>query len=225
MPHIRTNITHVQRASQTYLPSLINQQPSTNLQRNELKLPNSFCTFMKALSQILAFLKETQALTDKNLDVALIAQIKGFEKIGLLEENDDTEYIGFIPTENNNDIICSNVDISDHINIEELKAALDFIDELEVMAYKDGLELLSHILLFGLIAPCSFIFKCIKAPCLEWTSFYGSPNSTKTSSSKVVLALDGHENDQDYNVNMQHVRSSLVNSRLHNNFLEHSCIV
>jgi len=73
---------------------------------------------MKALSQILAFLKETQALTDKNLDVALIAQIKGFEKIGLLEENDDTEYIGFLPTENNIGIICSNVDISDHINIE-----------------------------------------------------------------------------------------------------------
>ena len=225
MPHIRTNITHVHRASQTYLPSLINQQPSTNLQRNELKLPNSFCTFTKALSQILAFLKETQALTDKNLDVALIAQIKGFEKIGLLEENDDTDYIGFLPTENNNGIICSNVDISDHINIEELKAALDFIDKLAVMAYKDRLELLSHILLFGLIAPCSFIFKCIKAPCLEWTSFYGSPNSTKTSSNKVVLALDGHENDQDYNVNMQHVRSSLVNSRLHNNFLEHSCLV
>jgi hypothetical protein len=65
----------------------------------------------------------------------------------------------------------------------------------------------------------------LKAPCLEWTSFYGSPNSTKISSSKVVLALDGHENDQDYNVNMQHVRSSLVNSRLHNNFLEHSCLV
>jgi hypothetical protein len=99
MPHIRTNITHVHWASQTYLPSLINQQPSTNLQRNELNLPNSFCTFTKALSQILAFLEETQALTDKNLDVALMAQIKGFEKIGLIEENDDTDYIGFLPTE------------------------------------------------------------------------------------------------------------------------------
>lgn len=133
--------------------------------------------------------------------------------------------LAFYLPKNNNGIFCSNVDISDHINIEELRATLDFIDKLAVMAYKDRLELLSHILLVGLIAPCSFIFKCIKAPCLEWTSFYGIPNSTKASSSKVVLALDGHENDQDYNVNMQHVRSGLVNSRLHNNFLEHSCLV
>jgi hypothetical protein len=185
--------------------SFLNKPQKYTMQFAGSEPSGNFTLKQKTLSQIISILKETQALTDKNLDVALIAQIKGFEKSGLLEENDDTEYIGFLPTENNNGIICSNVDISDNINIEELRTALDFIDKLAVMAYKDRLDLLSHVLLFGLIAPCSFIFKCIKAPCLEWIFFYGSPNSTKTSSSKVVLALDGHENDQDYNVNMQHV--------------------
>jgi hypothetical protein len=61
--------------------------------------------------------------------------------------------LAFYLPKNNNGIFCSNVDISDNINIEELMAALDFIDKLAVMAYKDRLELLSHILLFWVNCP------------------------------------------------------------------------
>ena len=43
----------------------------------------------KSLPQITGELKQSQALTDKNLDNSMIAQIKGFEQAGLLEENDD----------------------------------------------------------------------------------------------------------------------------------------
>ena len=34
---------------------------------------------------------------------------------------------------------------------------------------------------------------------------YGGPNAGKTGSGRTILAFDGHENDQEFNVNMQHV--------------------
>ncbi len=135
----------------------------------------------------------------------MIAQIKGFEQAGLLEENDDLDYTGFFPIDGR-EIICSNLDIPENIDIEEINAALDFIDLLaNTTAYKDRLELLSHTMLFGLIAPCSFVFKKVKAPWLGWMHNYGSPNASKTSSAKLALALDGHETDDDYIVSMKHV--------------------
>ena len=149
----------------------------------------------KSLPQIIAQLKQSEALTEKNLDNAMIAQIKGFEQVGLLEENDDLDYTGFFPIDGR-EIICSNLDIPENIDIEEINAALDFIDLLaNTTAYKDRLDLLSHTLLFGLIAPCSFVFKKVKAPWLAWMHNYGSPNASKTSSGKLALALDGHETD------------------------------
>ena len=159
----------------------------------------------KSLPQIIGELKQSQALTDKNLDNSMIAQIKGFEQAGLLEENDDLDYTGFFPIDGRG-IICSNLDIPENIDIEEINAALDFIDLLaNTTAYKDRLELLSHTMLFGLIAPCSFVFKKVKAPWLGWMHNYGSPNASKTSSAKLALALDGHETDDDYIVSMKHV--------------------
>jgi len=159
----------------------------------------------KSLPQIIARLKQSEALTDKNLDNAMIAQIKGFEQAGLLEENDDLDYTGFFPIDGR-EIICSNLDIPENIDIEEVNAALDFIDLLaDTTAFRDRLELLSHTMLFGLIAPCSFVFKKVKAPWLGWMHNYGSPNASKTSSAKLALALDGRETDDDYIVSMKHV--------------------
>jgi len=159
----------------------------------------------KSLPQIIARLKQSEALTDKNLDNAMIAQIKGFEQAGLLEENDDLDYTGFFPIDGRG-IICSNLAIPENIDIEEVNAALDFIDLLaDTTAFRDRLELLSHTMLFGLIAPCSFVFKKVKAPWLGWMHNYGSPNASKTSSAKLALALDGHETDDDYIVSMKHV--------------------
>jgi hypothetical protein len=159
----------------------------------------------KSLPQIIAQLKQSEALTDKNLDNAMIAQIKGFEQAGLLEENDDLDYTGFFPI-GDREIIYSNIDIPENIDVKEVNTALDFIDVLaNTTAYKDRLDLLSHTLLFGLIAPCSFIFKKIKAPWLPWMHNYGSPNAGKTNSGKISLALDGHETDDDYIVSMKHV--------------------
>ncbi|MFL6454622.1 MAG: hypothetical protein ACJ71L_11565, partial [Nitrososphaeraceae archaeon] len=42
---------------------------------------------------------------------------------------------------------------------------------------------------------------------LEWMHLYGKLNASKSTSGKIVLAIDGHERDDDYNVNMGHVDS------------------
>jgi len=34
---------------------------------------------------------------------------------------------------------------------------------------------------------------------------YGKPNASKSSTGRIILAIDGHEKDDDYNVNMGHV--------------------
>ena len=162
----------------------------------------------KSLAEIVNRLKQTEALTDRNLDVAMIAQIKGFEKAGLLEENDDIDITGFFPgSESCTSIIYSGVDIPEPgaIDTVKLRTALDFIDSLAKTAYKGRLDLLAHLLQFALITPVSFIFKVIKSPTLEWLFFYGPPNSTKSSSGKIILAFDGHEEDDDYIVSMAQV--------------------
>ena len=42
---------------------------------------------------------------------------------------------------------------------------------------------------------------------MEWIDLYGKPNASKSTSGKIVLAMDGHETDDSYNVNLAHVDS------------------
>jgi hypothetical protein len=161
----------------------------------------------KTLSEIVAELKNGNLLSEYGLDVAIIAQIKGFEKAELLEVNDDMNYTGFFPAEGNSQIIASNVDIAT-VDILKLKDALEYINELAKVGYQNRLDLLAHGILFGIIAPCSFIFKVTRAPILEWMHLYGKPNASKSTSGRIILAIDAHEKDDDYNVNMGHVDST-----------------
>jgi hypothetical protein len=116
-------------------------------------------------------------------------------------------YTGFFSSEDNNQIIASNVDIVD-IDTQRLKYALEYINEIAQVGYQTRLDLLAHLILFGTIAPCSFIFKVTRAPILEWLDLYGKPNASKSTSGKIILAIDGHEKDDDYNVNIGHVDST-----------------
>lgn len=162
----------------------------------------------KTISEIVAELKNGNALCENGIDVAITAQIKGFEKAGLLEINDDMSYTGFFTSEDSRQITASNVGIINaDVDEERLKDTLEYINELAKAGYQNRLNLLAHVVLFGIIAPCSFIFKVIRAPLLEWVHLYGKPNASKSTSGKIVLAIDGHENDDNYNVNLAHVDS------------------
>ena len=96
----------------------------------------NFTLKQKSLSEIvIARLKETDALCDKNIDNALIAQIKGFEQRGLLEVNDDLDYIGFF-LDSNDKIIASGIEVKNEISRADVLGALNFIEESK--RYYDG---------------------------------------------------------------------------------------
>ena len=82
---------------------------------------------------------------------------------------------------------------------------MEFVDKVAVKGYQNRLDLFAYINLFAIIAPCSFIFKILQTRFLEWPHLHGSPNSTKSKSGEYVLYYDGHQNDQDFNVNMAHI--------------------
>jgi hypothetical protein len=165
----------------------------------------------KTISEIVSELKNGNALCDSGIEVAITAQIKAFEKARLIEINDDMNYEGFFTDESEQQIISSNVDVSFSSSsledIDKLRHALEYINELAKVGYgPNRLDLLAHSILFGLIAPCSFIFKVIKAQqLLEWMYLYGKPNASKSTSGRIALAIDRHHKDDNYNVNLAHV--------------------
>ena len=73
---------------------------------------------------------------------------------------------------------------------QKLKESLEYINELARVGYQNRLDLLSHSILFGIIAPYSFVFKVIRAPALEWMHLYGKPNASKSSMGRIILAID-----------------------------------
>jgi hypothetical protein len=187
--------------------SFLELQQRYTIQFRGSEQSGNFTIKHKTLSEIVSELKNGNALSEYGLDVAIIAQIKGFEKAGLLEVNDDMNYTGFFSSEDNNQIIASNVDVVD-VDTQRLKYALEYINELAKVGYQNRLDLLAHLILFGMIAPYSFIFKVTRAPILEWLDLYGKPNASKSTSGKIILAIDGHEKADDYNVNIGHVDST-----------------
>ena len=91
----------------------------------------------KTLCEIVSLLKNGNALIDRGIEIALQAQIKGFERAGLLEVNDNMDYTGFFPSfhDGNRNIISSNIKIPD--NYPDVTDSLNFIDELEKRWYMD----------------------------------------------------------------------------------------
>ena len=113
------------------------------------------------------------------------------------------DYTGFFPCDNNKKIISSNIKIPE--DYPDVTDALRFIDELEKRWYKGREDLLSHMLLWSMITPFSFIFKVVNAPLLEWMHLHGNPNAGKTSSGLIGLAFDGNEKNEDFVLNMRYI--------------------
>lgn len=162
----------------------------------------NFTLKQKSLSEIVARLKETDALCDKNIDNALIAQTKGFEQRGLLEVNDDMDYIGFF-LDGNDKILSSGIEVKNEIRKADLLDALNFIEESK--RYYDGrLDLLATSIKWGMVAPISFILKC-KGKILKWLHFWGFSNASKSTTAKYILAIDGNHNNDAYVRNISNI--------------------
>lgn len=166
-----------------------------------------FTAAFKTLPEIVSILKDGNALCDLGLNVAINAQLKGFEHDKLLQTNDDMDLTGFFPEagQESKGIICSNVDsekfdFNSDIDKQRLREGLEYINDLAANGYEkyNRLNVLSHVLLFGIIGPFAFVFKVVKALILEPVDLYGNPNTTNTISGIIALAINGHEKDDDY---------------------------
>lgn len=185
--------------------SFLEAQDKYTIEFKGMEPSGCFTLRHKTLAEIIAVLKNGNALTEKGIDIAIQAQIKGFEQAKLLEVNDSMDFTGFFHVDGK--IISSNIKIPDIL--PDVTDALDFIDEVLDKAYQGREELLSHTLLWFMIAPLSFIFKIIKAPLLYGVHLYGKPNTGKSSSAEIGLAFDGNETNIDCILNINHIDNTV----------------
>jgi hypothetical protein len=70
--------------------------------------------------------------------------------------------------------------------------------------YEGRLDLLSTLIKWGVIAPATFMLKGNNY-FLKWLHFYGFPNATKSNSGKIVLGIDGHQDDHNFLLNISRI--------------------
>jgi hypothetical protein len=72
--------------------------------------------------------------------------------------------------------------------------------------YSGRLDLLSTVIVWFLAAPVIFMLKTNNY-FLKWLHFYGIPNSTKSNSGKIGLAINGHHDNPDFLLNLSRIDS------------------
>lgn len=146
----------------------------------------------KTLAEIVQCLRDLACVISDGADMALAAMVQAFKENKLVEDNEEIEYIGFFTNKHNN-IIASNTDIVEP-NIEKLADAIGFlINELKPR-YENRLDLLATAIVWGIVAPVIFMLKTNNY-FLKALHLYGFANSTKSNTGKIILALDGHQED------------------------------
>lgn len=152
----------------------------------------------KTLSEIVQCLKDSGYVLGDGADKALNALLWGYAERNIIEDNVEMNYVGFF-TDKENNIIASNIDILEP-NWDKISDALNFIIELKPY-YENRLDLLATSIVWGMIAPVMFMLKQ-NNHFLKLLHFYGSANATKSNTGKVILALDGHQEDRKYSLNL-----------------------
>jgi hypothetical protein len=66
------------------------------------------------------------------------------------------------------------------------------------------LDLLATSIVWGMVAPISFVFKS-NVNYLQWLQFWGSPNATKSNTGIIILAIDGHHKDERFIRNISNI--------------------
>lgn len=147
-----------------------------------------FTVRQKTKAQIVNIVKDF-ALTEYGIDVAINAQILGFEKEGRLEVDDEISYDGFF-LDKDGKIFASHIEIQEPDKIA-LTAALDVIEQA-VKFYPNRVDLFATSIKWGIVAPLSFVIKS-KDRFLKWLHFSGTSNTSKSTCGIFILALDGHD--------------------------------
>jgi hypothetical protein len=151
----------------------------------------------KTLAEIIGALRDLSYVFLDGAEGALGVIMQAYKGNKLIQDNEDMVYTGFfsIGTGSNKKIIASNIEIKEP-SIVDLEDSLKFIEQLAGY-YKGRLDLLATLIIWGSIAPVIFMLK-ENNYFLKWLHFYGFPNTTKSNSGKIILALDRHHNDYKY---------------------------
>jgi len=149
----------------------------------------------KTLAEVHQHLKDLGYVLSDGSDSALGAMVQAFKESKLIEDNEEIEYSGFF-TDKDNKITASNISIIEP-SIERLADSIKFlIDELKPR-YENRLDLLATAIVWGMVAPAIFVLKTNNYY-LKLLHLYGFANSTKSNTGKIILALDGHQNDSKF---------------------------
>ena len=160
------------------------------------------CIFRhKTLAEIVQGLKDMGYVLSDGADTALGAMVQAYKVSSRIEDNEDIEYSGFF-VDKDNKIIASNLQIKEP-SVHDVADAITFLIEELKPHYDNRLDLLATSIVWGMVAPVIFMLKTNNY-FLKALHLYGFANATKSNTGKIILALDGH--DQDSRLTMQFSR-------------------
>ena len=109
----------------------------------------------KTLSEILNDLKDLGYVLKDGAEGALGTMVQAFKENKIIEDNEDMDFTGFFIVDKK--IMPSIIEIKE-VAAVDLEDALKFIEEL-VPYYEGRLDLLSTLIVWGLVAPTIFMLK------------------------------------------------------------------
>ncbi|MGI8720558.1 MAG: hypothetical protein ACR2KF_08560 [Nitrososphaeraceae archaeon] len=161
----------------------------------------------KTLAAIVQSLRDLGYVLGDGAEQALSTVMQGFVKEKLIEDNEEIPYIGFFEitdTNKENKILASNIEIKEP-DKSALSDAIEMLTELKPH-YENRIDLLSTSMVWGMVAPIIFVLKTNNY-FLKAIHLYGFSNATKSNTGKLVLALDGHNEDPRFILNYSRVDS------------------
>ena len=114
--------------------------------------------------------------------------INGYERRGLVEVKTELESPGFYYL--NGKLVAVKVD-TERPSKDELKAALELLNELGTKWFSHIQDRFSDMVVWGAIAPFIFAYKQKYGAWIKWRYLYGAPKTGKTTLGEIVLSIWG----------------------------------
>ena len=118
---------------------------------------------------------------------SLNAVLNAFLKRGVAEVKEEIEKPGFYLIDDK--VIAVRLQIKE-VTEDELREALELLNELATKWYSHVIEKFSTIIKWGVMAPFSFVFKQ-RGKWMPWLYLYGASHTGKTTLGEIVLAMWG----------------------------------
>jgi len=141
------------------------------------------------IDEILDRLKvENLVISSRLASDVLASIINGYERKGLAEIKTELDSPGFYYLDGK--LVAVKVDV-EKPGREELREALELLNELGSYWYSHIQERFLDIVLWGAIAPFSYAYKQKYNRWIKWRYLYGAPKTSKTTLGEIVLAMWG----------------------------------